>query len=97
MPIFHSSIDQGNAGVSFAPKRSIELTLNEEVLAAVEGWRQAHGMADQSQALGELVVLGLMSEIGRIYRLATGAAGSSADTARRGAGDGEAAAGPPWM
>jgi hypothetical protein len=73
LPIGHSSTDRGGAGISFAARRPIEVTLNDEVMAAVEGWRQAHGLSNQSEALGELVRLGLMSEIGRIYRMATSA------------------------
>lgn len=73
MPIGHSPVDRADAGFSFAARRRIEVTLNDEVMAAVEGWRQAHGVNDPSDAVGELVLLGLMSEIGRIYRMATGA------------------------
>ena len=64
--------------------------MNEEVLAAVEGWRQAHGMRDRSEAMSELVILGLMSEIGRIYRLATGSRDSSIDGMHEPPGDNEA-------
>jgi len=45
------------------------VTLNDEQLAAVEGWRTAHGIAAQSDALGELVRIGLLSEIAKIFRL----------------------------
>ncbi|WP_161992678.1 hypothetical protein [Aureimonas leprariae] len=43
--------------------------VNDDLIAAVEGWRRAHGIADQPEALGELVRLGLMSEVAKIYRL----------------------------
>ena len=79
MPDCNTTISLGRAGASFDRGRSIEINLNDEVLAAVEGWRQAHGLADQSEALSDLIVLGLMSEIGRIYRLATGARDPSAE------------------
>lgn len=89
MPIGHSSIDHGDAGLSFAARRPVEVALNDEVLAAVEGWRQAHGMTNQSEALGELILLGLMSEIGRVYRLATGARDAALSGLFAVPGDGE--------
>lgn len=52
-----------------------EVRLSEEELAAVEGWRQANMFASRADALRELVRLGLLSEIGRIYRAATGGDG----------------------
>lgn len=52
------------------PKRHhVLISMNDELIAAVEGWRSAHGLSEQSEALGELVRLGLMSEIAKIYRL----------------------------
>lgn len=45
------------------------VTLNDEQLAAVEGWRTAHGIAAQSDALSELVRIGLLAEIAKIFRL----------------------------
>lgn len=45
------------------------VALNDEQLAAVEGWRMAHGIASQSEALSELVRIGLLSEIAKIFRL----------------------------
>lgn len=45
------------------------VTLNYEQLAAAEGWRAAHGIPDQAEALGELIRLGLLSEVAKIYRL----------------------------
>jgi hypothetical protein len=50
------------------PHRVIVKLTNEQ-LAAAEGWRSAHGIEEQSEALGELVRLGLLSEIAKIYRL----------------------------
>jgi hypothetical protein len=47
----------------------VAVTLNDEQMAAVEGWRLAHGFDDQSEALGELVRLALLGEIAKIYRL----------------------------
>lgn len=48
---------------------SVLVALNDEQMAAAEGWRSAHGIADQAEALGELIRLGLLSEIAKIYRL----------------------------
>ncbi len=50
--------------------RHEEVRLNDEELAAVEGWRQANMFGSRAEALRELVRLGLLSEIGRIYRAA---------------------------
>lgn len=52
-----------------AQRHHAVVTLNDEQLAAVEGWRTAHGIAAQSDALGELVRIGLLSEIAKIFRL----------------------------
>ncbi|WP_187972595.1 hypothetical protein [Aquibium microcysteis] len=54
--------------------RRIELMLDEEQFAALEGWRYANRVADRSEAARELVRLGLLSEIARVYRLVAGAA-----------------------
>ena len=65
----------GTAGdVSRSKERSgrrfnVVVTLNDEQMAAAEGWRSAHGISNQSEALGELSRLGLLSEIAKIYRL----------------------------
>lgn len=45
--------------------------MDDELMAAVEGWRNANGIPEQSDAIGELVRIGLMSEIAKIYRLVT--------------------------
>ena len=47
------------------------VTLTDEQYAAVEGWRAAQGIEDQPEALGELVRIGLLSEIAKIYRFVT--------------------------
>ncbi len=55
------------------PKRySVVVSLNHEQMAAAEGWRAAHGIADRAEALGELVRLGLLGEVAKIYRLVGG-------------------------
>lgn len=55
------------SGESSATHR-ILVAVSDELLAAVEGWRQVHGV-EQSEAIGTLVRLGLLSEIAKIYRL----------------------------
>lgn len=50
----------------------VQVLLTDEQMAAVEGWRAANRIADQADALSELVRLGLLSEIARVYRLASG-------------------------
>jgi len=51
-----------------APGHLVLVTLDDEQYAAMEGWRAARGIADQPEAIGELVRIGLLSEIARIYR-----------------------------
>lgn len=55
--------------LSSARRHRVLVKLTDEQLAAAEGWRSAHGIADQSDALAELVRIGLLSEIAKIYRL----------------------------
>ncbi len=50
-------------------RHSVLVVLNDEQMAAAEGWRSAHGITDQAEAFGELIRLGLLSEIAKIYRL----------------------------
>ena len=57
-----------------------QVRLTEEEFAAIEGWRRANRFASRDEAMRELIRLGLLSEIGRIYRAVT----------RRQQGDGEA-------
>ncbi len=52
-----------------ARRYSVMVALNHEQMAAAEGWRAAHGISDQAEALGELIRLGLLSEVAKIYRL----------------------------
>jgi len=58
-------------------RHRVTVALNEEQMAAVEGWRTAHGIADQADALGELVRLALLGEIAKIYRLVSNTRSSS--------------------
>lgn len=51
---------------------NVIVTLNHEQMAAAEGWRAAHGITDRAEALGELVRLGLLGEVTKIYRLVSG-------------------------
>lgn len=53
------------AGVS----TEVRVTLSDEQMAAVDGWRAANRIADRSEAVRELVRLGLLGEIARVYQL----------------------------
>ncbi len=55
-----------------AGRHRVVVSLTEEQMAAAEGWRLANGIAEQSEALGELIRLGLLSEIAKVYHLVTG-------------------------
>lgn len=48
---------------------SVSVVLQGEQAAAVEGWRVANRIDSQPEAVRELVRIGLLSEIGRIYRM----------------------------
>ncbi len=48
---------------------SVLAALGREQMAAAEGWRSAHGITDHAEAMGELIRLGLLSEVAKIYRL----------------------------
>lgn len=50
---------------------SAEVRLSDEEIAAVEGWRRANSYDCRAEALRALVRLGLLSEIGRVYRAVT--------------------------
>ncbi len=60
-------IHDGSNGEGRKIKVSIELS--GEQAAAVEGWRAANRIPSHSHAVRELVRIGLLSEIGRIYRM----------------------------
>ncbi|MEL7468898.1 MAG: hypothetical protein AAFN27_10620 [Pseudomonadota bacterium] len=49
----------------------IVVPLNAEELAAVEGWRRANELDSQETAIRQLVRLGLLNEISRIYQSVT--------------------------
>ncbi len=62
--------DEDMSGETRTARRySVMVALNYEQMAAAEGWRAAHGISDQAEALGELIRLGLLSEVAKIYRL----------------------------
>ncbi|RST84709.1 hypothetical protein EJC49_19495 [Aquibium carbonis] len=64
-------------GITFRPaQRRVEVTFTEEQYAALEGWRSANRVGDRSEAVRELVRLGLLAEIARVYRLVVGVADS---------------------
>lgn len=50
----------------------VAVVLTGEQAAAVEGWRVANRIESQPDAVRELVRIGLLSEIGRIYRMISG-------------------------
>lgn len=52
-----------------ARRYNVLVELDYEQMAAAEGWRMAHGIPSQAEALGELVRIGLLGEIAKIYRL----------------------------
>lgn len=56
---------------------SAEVILTDEEIAAVEGWRRANRYDCRADALRALVRLGLLSEIGRVYRAVTRRPGGS--------------------
>lgn len=58
-----------SAGKRNDRRYNVVVALNYEQMAAAEGWRSAHGIDDQAEALGELIRLGLLSEVAKIYRL----------------------------
>lgn len=79
------SVLKGGQPLDATPKRHhLLVTMNDELIAAVEGWRSAHGLSEQSEALGELVRLGLMSEIAKIYRLVADNRPADAEAGRSG-------------
>lgn len=49
----------------------VSVELSDEELAAVEGWRRANDLDSHSAAVRQLVRLGLLNEIGRIYQSVT--------------------------
>jgi len=48
---------------------TIVISLNDEELAAVEGWRAANLLDTKTEAIRELVRLGLLSEIAKVHQL----------------------------
>jgi hypothetical protein len=66
------AVSQTKPGSSDGPtsrRYNVVVALNCEQMAAAEGWRSAHGIEDQAEALGELIKLGLLSEVAKIYKL----------------------------
>ena len=60
-----------NKDVREIPSVRIEVPLTDEELAAVEGWRKANALSSVESAARQLIRLGLLSEIGRIYHSAS--------------------------
>lgn len=61
-------IDAGRVQAG-APRRVFSVRLNEEEMAAVEGWRQANNVPTVEEALRELVRLGLLGELSQAYEV----------------------------
>ena len=75
MTAYHNGNGNGRIdGINVRPLRRVEVTFTEEQYAALEGWRSANRVGDRSEAVRELVRLGLLAEIARVYRLVVGAA-----------------------
>lgn len=49
----------------------VVIILSDEEMAAVEGWRDARALSTKADAARQLIRLGLLNEIARIYRDAT--------------------------
>lgn len=75
MTAYHDVSGNGRLdGINVRPtQRRVEVTFTEEQYAALEGWRSANRVGDRSEAVRELVRLGLLAEIARVYRLVVGA------------------------
>ncbi|MFN3549170.1 MAG: hypothetical protein ACK4U0_16920 [Mesorhizobium sp.] len=75
MTAYHDGIGNDRLdGINVRPaQRRVEVTFTEEQYAALEGWRSANRVGDRSEAVRELVRLGLLAEIARVYRLVVGA------------------------
>ncbi len=50
----------------------VKVSFSGELGEAVEGWRVANGLASRSDAVKELVRLGLLSEIAKVYGMVSG-------------------------
>ena len=68
---------------------SVVIALDEEEVAAVEGWRQANLFTSQSDAVRALLRLGLVSEIARTYRSLTLPRNGTANAGHEGTCDGD--------
>jgi len=64
-----SSVSDETVCHAVPEKRDIVVKLNETEMAAVDGWRRAHGVESLSDAIRELARLGLLSEISGAYDL----------------------------
>ena len=53
------------------PTEIVTVPLNEEELAAIDGWQHANRVKSRPAAIRQLIRLGLLSEIGRIYQSVT--------------------------
>jgi Arc/MetJ-type ribon-helix-helix transcriptional regulator len=53
------------------PVELVTVQLSHEEVAAVEGWRVANNLKSRSDAMRQLVRMGLLGEIGRLYQSVT--------------------------
>lgn len=70
----HDRVSRGELMNDQSPHQPTELItvpLNEEEVAAVDGWRHANRINSRSAAIRQLIRLGLLSEVGRIYQSVT--------------------------
>lgn len=65
---FYGSADSSDADPDERPE-AVCITLSDEQDAALEGWRAANRIPDRAEAVRELVRIGLLSEIARVYQL----------------------------
>ena len=65
-------VNKQNTNRSFAATGAVEglqvnVSLNDDELAAVEGWRVSNNLPSMADAVRELVRLGLLSEISKVH------------------------------
>ncbi len=58
---------QSSCEIQLQSDCELRLTLNNEEFAAVEGWRAANNLPSMAHAVRELLRLGLLSEISKVY------------------------------
>jgi hypothetical protein len=64
---FPDGWDRDRIDLSSAVGPSLKISLDPELSEAVEAWRLANGMVSKADAGRELMRLGLLSEISKVY------------------------------